>query len=103
MSQAVSDAFMMDSLVVAASTYDASIFPPMHDFLHHLKLKNFQCRRVAVIENGSWAPVAARKMLAMLECMKGMEIVAPAVTLRGQFKTSDREALTALAATLAEK
>ncbi len=103
MSQAVSDAFMMDSLVVAASTYDASIFPPMHDFLHHLKLKNFQCRRVAVIENGSWAPVAARKMLAMLECMKGMEIVAPAVTLRGQFKTSDREALAALAATLAEK
>ena len=103
MSQAVSDAFMMDSLVVAASTYDASIFPPMHDFLHHLKLKNFQCRRVAVIENGSWAPVAARTMLAMLECMKGMEIVAPAVTLRGQFKASDREALAALAATLAEK
>lgn len=100
MAEAVEDAFRMDTLVVAASTYDADLFPPMHDFIHHLKLKGFRNRRVAIIENGSWAPVAARKMLAMFEGMKDIEIVSPAITIRGQFKTSDREALDALAGKL---
>lgn len=100
MAEAVEDAFRMDTLVVAASTYDADIFPPMYDFIHHLRLKNFQDRRVAIIENGSWAPVAARKMQAMFDGMKDIDIITPSITIRGQFKSADREALTALAARL---
>lgn len=103
MAEAVEDAFRMDALVVAASTYDADIFPPMHDFIHHLRLKNFQNRRVAVIENGSWAPVAARKMQAMFGEMKNIDIIAPAVTIKGQFKAADRDALDALASRLAAR
>lgn len=103
MSEAVGEAFMVDTLVVAASTYDADIFPPMYDFIHHLSLKGFRKRRVAIIENGSWAPVAARKMQAMFEQMKDIEIITPSVTLRGKLKSADREALALLAAKIAER
>ena len=75
MAEAVEDAFRMSKLVVAAASYDADVFPPMHDFLHHLKLKAYQKRRVGIIENGSWAPCAGRIMKGMLETMKEIEIV----------------------------
>ncbi len=97
MAEAVEDAFRMGRMVVAAATYDADIFPPMHDFLHHLQIKGFRNRRVAIIENGSWAPVAARIMRGMLEQMKGIEIVEPAVTIRSRLKRSDVPALETLA------
>ena len=97
MAEAVEDAFRMSKLVVAAASYDADVFPPMHDFLHHLKLKTSQKRRVGIIENGSWAPCAGRIMKGMLETMKEIEIVEPMVTIRSTMKQGDIPALEALA------
>ena len=97
MAEAVEDAFRMDRLVVAAASYDADVFPPMHDFLHHLQLKLYQNRRVGIIENGSWAPSAARIMRGMLEQMKNIEIVEPVVTILSRMKQSDIPQLEALA------
>ena len=97
MAEAVEDAFRMSKLVVAAASYDADVFPPMHDFLHHLKLKTYQKRRVGIIENGSWAPCAGRVMKGMLETMKEIEIVEPMVTIRSAMKQGDIPTLEALA------
>ena len=97
MAEAVEDAFRMSKLIVAASSYDADVFPPMHDFLHHLKLKAYQKRRVGIIENGSWAPCAGRVMKGMLETMKEIEIVEPMVTIRSAMKQGDLPAMEALA------
>ena len=87
--EAVEDAFRYSHMVVCAASYDADVFPPMHDFLHHLKIKAYQKRRVAIMENGSWAPTAGRVMRAMLETMKAVEIVEPVVTIRSRMKDSD--------------
>lgn len=97
MAEAVEDAFRMGTLVVAAASYDGDVFPPMHEFLHHLQLKGYRSRRVGVIENGSWAPCAARAMKALLEPMKEIELLSPVVTIRSRMKESDLPALTALA------
>ena len=97
MAEAVEDAFRMSKLVVAASSYDSGVFPPMHDFLHHLQIKSFQKRRVAIVENGSWAPSAGRVMRAMLGEMKELEIVEPMVTIRSRMKSTDLPAMEALA------
>ena len=97
MAEAVEDAFRMSKLVVAAASYDGDVFPPMYDFLHHLKLKAYQKRRVGIIENGSWAPCAGRVMKGMLEGMKEIEIVEPMVTIRSAMKQEDIPALEALA------
>ena len=97
MAEAVEDAFRMSKLVVAAASYDGDVFPPMHDFLHHLKLKAYQKRRAGIIENGSWAPCAGRIMKGMLETMKDVEIVEPMVTIRSAMKQGDIPALEALA------
>ena len=67
MAEAVEDAFRYSKLVVAAASYDAGVFPCMEDFLHHLKAKNYQKRTVGIIENGSWAPSAAKQMRAILQ------------------------------------
>jgi flavorubredoxin len=72
----------------------------MYDFLHHLEIKAFQRRRVALVENGSWAPSAAKTMRAMLEGMKQVDIVEPVVTLRGCLKDTDIPQLEALAEAL---
>lgn len=97
MAEAVEDAFRMSKLVVAASSYDSGVFTPMHDFLHHLQIKSFQKRRVAIVENGSWAPSAGRVMRAMLSEMKDLEIVEPMVTIRSRMKSTDLPAMEALA------
>ena len=97
MAEAVEDAFRMSKLVVAAASYDGDVFPPMYDFLHHLKLKTYQKRRVGILENGSWAPCAGRVMKGMLETMKEIEIVEPMVTIRSTLKQGDIPALEALA------
>jgi len=97
MAEAVEDAFRMGRLIVAAASYDADVFPPMHDFLYHLKLKAYQKRRVGIIENGSWAPCAAKVMTSMLEQMKEIEIVQPVVTIRSRMKQTDLPAMEALA------
>ena len=100
MAEAVEDAFRYSHMVVCAASYDADVFPPMHDFLHHLKLKNYQNRKVAIVENGSWAPTAGRVMRAMLEGMKNVKIVEPMVTIRSRMKESDLPAMEQLAAAL---
>ncbi|MBQ5751219.1 MAG: FprA family A-type flavoprotein [Bacteroidaceae bacterium] len=100
MAEAVEDAFRYSHMVVCAASYDADVFPPMHDFLHHLKLKNYQNRKVAIVENGSWAPTAGRVMRAMLEGMKKVEIVEPVVTIRSRMKESDLPAMELLATAL---
>ena len=97
MAEAVEDAFRMSKLVVAAASYDSGVFTPMHDFLHHLQIKSFQKRRVAIVENGSWAPSAGRVMRGMLEQMKELEIVEPMVTIRSRMKREDLPAMEALA------
>ena len=100
MAEAVEDAFRYSHMVVCAASYDADVFPPMHDFLHHLKLKNYQNRKVAIMENGSWAPTAGRVMRAMLEGMKNVAVVEPMVTIRSRMKESDLPAMQRLATSL---
>lgn len=97
MAEAVEDAFRMGKLIVAAASYDAGVFPPMHDFLHHLQIKAYQKRRIGIMENGSWAPCAARVMTSMLEEMKEIEIVQPVVTIHSRMKQTDIPAMEALA------
>ena len=97
MAEAIEDAFRRSRLIVAASSYDAGVFPPMHDFLHHLQIKNFQNRKVGIIENGSWAPCAARVMKEMLQTMKSIEIAEPTVTIRSRMKEEDLPRLEELA------
>ena len=97
MAEAVEDAFKYGKMVIAASSYDAGLFPPMHDFLHHLKIKNFQNRRVGIIENGSWAPCAGRVMQDMLNQMKDITIAGSMVTIRSCMKDSDVKSMEMLA------
>ncbi len=103
MAEAVEDAFRMGKMVVAAASYDASVFPPMYDFLHHLRLKGYQKRRVAIIENGSWAPTAGKVMTEMFWKMKDIDIVEPMVTIKSRMKASDEPLLQQLADNLLAK
>lgn len=100
MHESVEDAFRYDRLVLAASSYDAGVFPPMEKFLHHLKVKNYQKRTVAIMENGSWAPTAARVMKAELEGMKNIEIVEPVITIKSTMKQDNVEQMKELAKNL---
>lgn len=95
--EAVEDAFRYDRMVLAAASYDAGIFPIMQDFLHHLQAKAFQNRTVGLIENGSWAPTAAKTMRNILETMKNITIVEPVVTIKSVLKETDIPALDQLA------
>ena len=93
----VEDAFRHSKLVLAASSYDAGLFTPMYEFLHRLQIKGFCNRKVAIIENGSWAPSAGRVMKEMLSSMNGIELVEPMVTIKSRMKQADIPALEALA------
>lgn len=93
----VEDAFRHSKLVLAASSYDAGVFTPMYEFLHRLQIKGFCNRKVAIIENGSWAPSAGRVMKEMLSTMSNLEIVEPMVTIKSRMKAADIPALEALA------
>ena len=103
MAEAIEDAFRMDKLVLCCATYDGDIFPAMHMFLHKLRLKGYQNRRVALVENGSWAPQAVRVMKEMLASCKNVEIVEPTVTVRGSLKPEQTAELEALAEALLAK
>lgn len=87
--QAVSDAFRYDRLVLACATYDGGMYLPMEDYLNHLKAKNFQKRKIGLMENGSWAPMAAKKMKEALEGMKEMTFCDTVVTIRSAMKEND--------------
>ncbi len=82
MAEVIKDAFRYDRTVLFCATYDGGLFPCMEDFLHHLKAKAFQKRTVALVENGSWAPMAAKGMRKLLEEMKDIRILEPVVTIR---------------------
>lgn len=95
--ECVEDAFRHSTLLCMASSYDAGVFAPMSDFLHHLKSKAFQNRRVALVENGSWAPCAVRAMKAEFEQMKNITLVEKTVTIKTTVKDTDITALEELA------
>ena len=91
MAKAVSDAFCYDKMIVAATTYDAGIFPAVENFLRRLKHKNYQNRKVGIIENGSWAPMAAKNMRELLEGMQKIEICEPIVSIPTTLKGNAKE------------
>ena len=97
MAEAVEDAFRYSRLVVAAASYDSDVFPPMHDFLHHLAIKNYCKRRIGIIENGSWAPSAGRAMRNIIDRFKDVQVVEDMVTIISRMKPSDIPALERLA------
>ncbi len=103
MAEAIEDAFRYDKMVLAAATYDGGVFPCMEDFLHHLKSKTYRKRTVALMENGSWAPVAAKAMRAMLEQMKDITICDKVVTIKSAVKDSTVTDMEALAEELLAK
>ncbi len=108
MSEAVADAFRYGKIVLATTTYNADIFPFMKEFIHHLTERNFQNRTVAMIENGSWAPLAIKTMRGMLENSRNITYTANNVTIKSSLSAENSEKLTALAeelcsAYLAEK
>ena len=95
-SEAVEKCFMFDRIVLASVTYDGSLFPTMQDLLYHLSIKNFQNRKFALIENGSWAPVAAKKMTEFIEGFKNCEILDPVVTIKTRRTEADEPNFEAL-------
>lgn len=96
MSEAVAQAFYWDKMVCLAATYDGGLFPPMQDFLHHLTAKAYQNRKVAFVENGTWAPQAAKCMKAILEPMKNLEFVEPVVTIKSTLSAENDSQLDTL-------
>ena len=97
MAEAIEDAFRYSKLLLAAASYDAGVFPPMEDFLNRLSHKAFQNRKVAIIENGSWAPTAARTMKSMLDGMKNVTVCENTVTILSTMKEKDAAAMEQLA------
>lgn len=97
LSRAVEAAFRYHKLVLAAATYDGGIFPPMEDFLHHLKAKTFQNRKIALVENGSWGPLAAKGMKGILEGMKNLTFCETTVTIKSAMKEENVTQLEKLA------
>ena len=102
-SYAVASAFYCGRLVLACSTYDGGLFPPMEEFLTHLQAKGFRGRSVGLIENGSWAPAAARLMRAKLEEMKDLRVCDAVVSLRSALSPASEAQMDALAAELCAK
>lgn len=100
LSYAVTSAFYCGKLVLASSTYDGGLFPPMKAFLEHLQAKGFRSRRVGLMENGSWAPAAARLMRAKLEDMKDLRLCETEVSLRGALNQTSEAQMDALVAEL---
>ena len=96
-SYAVAEAFRFKRMVLCSATYDADLFPPMHEFLHHIERKNLKNRTVGLVENGSWAPIAAKLMTDVISRMKDMTIVSPTVTLTSRIHRDNIPALEALA------
>lgn len=96
MAEAIEDAFRYSKLIIAASSYDGSVFPPMEDFLNRLSHKAYQNRTVGLVENGSWAPCAARAMKGFVENMKNITICDNTVTIKSTLKDADMDSVSAL-------
>lgn len=97
MAEVIEDAFRYDRMILAAATYDSGLFPVMEDFLNHLKAKGFQNRKVGLIENGTWAPMAAKKMQAALEEMKNITICENQVSIKSTVNETSFTAMKTLA------
>lgn len=97
MAEDVEDAFRYGRIVFAAPTYDGGIMPVMNDFLHHLAAKTYRNRRVGIIENGSWAPMAGKKIKELLGTLQGITFVEPVVTIKSTLNAASRAAIAALA------
>jgi flavorubredoxin len=97
MAEAVEDAFRYGKLVLATTTYNGDIFPCMKEFIHHLTERNYQNRFVAMMENGTWAPVAAKVMTKMLEGSKNLHYAQNTVTIRSALNEASRAQIVALA------
>ena len=101
--EAVEDAFRYSTLVVASSSYNMGLFPPMEHFLDYLKERNYQKRKVAIIENGSWAPSAGRCMKKMLQEMKNLDIIEPTITIKSTMNEQNVEEMNKLANELLDR
>ena len=97
MAEAVEDAFRYGKLVLATTTYNGDIFPFMRNFIHELTERGYQNRLIGIIENGSWGPVAARKIKGMLENSKNITFTDTTVTIHSAVKADNIEQLNALA------
>ena len=95
--EAVEDAFRYDKLIVMASSYNLGVFPPMEHFLHHLKDRNYQNRKVGIIENGSWAPSAGKCMKNMLQEMKDIDIIGDTITIKSRMTDKNEQEFKILA------
>ncbi|MDE7407974.1 MAG: FprA family A-type flavoprotein, partial [Muribaculaceae bacterium] len=102
MSKDLAEAFKYPKAVFCASSYDAGLFTPMYSFLHLLEIKGYRERKVALMQNGSWAPSAAKVMKTMLEGMKDIDIMPDIFTINGIFKESDRKRIANFAKALIE-
>lgn len=100
MAEVIEDAFRYDRMVVAAPTYDAGLFPVMEDFLNHLKAKNFSNRKVGVVENGTWAPMAAKKMTEILSSLKNVTLAETVVTVKSTLSAESEAAMDKLVSEL---
>ena len=89
--EAVANAFRFSKLIIASSSYNAGLFPPMEQFLNRLKDRNYQKRKVGIIENGSWAPSAGRCMKNILNEMKELEIIEPVITIKSTLNEDSLE------------
>ena len=97
MAEAIEDAFRYDKMILASSSYNMGIFPPMEQFLHHLKSKNYQNRKIGIIENGTWAPSAGKGIKEILSGMKNIDICEPTVTIISKMNNGDIEKMNELA------
>src|SRR5699024_10271994 len=102
MAEAVEDAFKYDKMILAAPSYNAGVFPPMQEFLYHLQSKNYQNRKIGIIENGSWAPSAAKTMKEIISKMKNIEIYEPTCTIVSKMKESNIDESKILADSITE-
>lgn len=102
MAECVEDAFRYDRMVICSSSYDGGIFLPMFDFLNHLTVKTYQNRKVFIMENGSWAPSAARTAKGIIEGWKNVTLLDPVVTIKSTMKDSDIPNIEALADAIVE-
>lgn len=102
MAEVIGDAFRYDRMILCAASYDGGVFPCMQDFLLHLQSKAYQNRTVGMVENGSWAPCAARVMRNIVDTFKNITVVEPVVTIKSTVKESDKAALSGLAQAIYE-
>ena len=97
MAEAIEDAFRYDKVILASSSYNFGLFPPMETFLHHLQGKNYQNRKIGIVENGTWSPTAAKCMKDIISPMKDITLIEPTVTIRSRLNDDSRASLKELA------